>query len=131
MYKRQVLRVVNGFEGLVCQRVCDVGEGATVDLGGLAPDALLAARVPCHVEDATGAWIRAPDPGNPRGVWVGTARVEAGALSLEHLAPGKYLVEPFARNGWRADRSISGSSLGRTVDLELRADGTTWPAEIR
>jgi hypothetical protein len=128
---RYVLRVVNGFEGLVCQRVCDVGEGATVDLGGLAPDALLAARVPCHVEDATGAWIRAPDPGNPRGVWVGTARVEAGALSLEHLAPGKYLVEPFARTGWRADRSISGSSLGRTVDLELRADGTTWPAEIR
>lgn len=118
------------------QRVVAVN-GSVVDLGDLAAETRVTAKVACTWSpDAVpgtriGVWLYVAHGGESRAVWAGTflGSVEGLACSVP---AGKYVVVPFAPYAWfHGHHGLSGTPLASPVAIDVRADGSVSPPTIR
>jgi hypothetical protein len=64
-------------------------------------------------------------------VFVATVPVERGSIALPELAPGAYLVEPFADTEFRTlSFGLSGRSFDTVIPIRIAADGSVDPAQL-
>jgi len=127
-----VLRLVTRWEKITLQQVVR-GDGGVQDLGDLRAPRTTTATVPVEMpaNESLGAWLRVVLPGMPDGAFACTVLLDKGRLPWSELPPGHYRVQFFTPFDFNGQWGASGTPRGEPVDVELRADGSTEPANLQ
>ncbi|MEO6595958.1 MAG: carboxypeptidase regulatory-like domain-containing protein [Planctomycetota bacterium] len=125
-----VLRFVDRSDTIVLQRVFHTVADEVFELGRLELPQLVSPQLACGLDGTHGVWWRLAVDGSV-GAFVATVTIgEQGHWQWPRVPPGRYRLQAFKAGAFPFGFGVTGEPNGDAVEVEVRADGSTVPAQV-
>lgn len=126
-----VLRIQTGYQEIAVVREITIAADDLADLGQLQLPVRVQPQLRGGLPRTHGVWLRRATKQIPGGIHLATLATFGEGRHLPALPPGKYLLIAFQRGAYfSGDSGVTGTAVGKPIQVEVHADGTTTPAVV-